>query len=53
MKKTTNAEVIATPFDDPPARHVQVADIVFERARRQVERGDDVLLIVIVLLVDV
>lgn len=45
-KKITNAEVVATPFDDPPSRHVQVADIVFERARRQVERGDDVLLIV-------
>lgn len=45
-RKTTRAEVIATPFDDPPARHVQVADIVFERARRQVERGDDVVLIV-------
>lgn len=45
-RKHTSAEVIATPFDDPPARHVQVADIVFERARRQVERGDDVLLVV-------
>ncbi|MFK7929100.1 MAG: transcription termination factor Rho [Myxococcota bacterium] len=45
-RKETPAEVIATPFDDPPARHVQVADIVFERARRQVERGDDVVLIV-------
>lgn len=45
-RKAVAAEVIATPFDDPPARHVQVADIVFERARRQVERGDDVLLIV-------
>lgn len=45
-RKETPVEVIATPFDDPPARHVQVADIVFERARRQVERGDDVVLIV-------
>jgi len=45
-RKHTAAEVIATPFDDPPSRHVQVADIVFERARRQVERGDDVLLVV-------
>jgi transcription termination factor Rho len=42
----TAAEVVATPFDDPAARHVQVADIVFERARRQVERGDDVVLLV-------
>lgn len=42
----SNAEIIATPFDEPPARHVQVADIVFERARRMVERGDDVVIIV-------
>ncbi len=40
------AEVIATPFDEPPARTLQVADIVFERARRRVERGDDVVLLV-------
>ncbi len=39
-------EVVATPFDEPPARHVQVADIVFERARRMVERGDDAVLLV-------
>ncbi len=42
----TRAEVIATPFDEPPARHVQVADIVFERARRRVEGGDDAVLVV-------
>ena len=40
------AEIIATPFDEPPARHVQVADIAFERARRMVERGYDAVLIV-------
>lgn len=45
-RKATSAEVIATAFDDAPSRHVQVADILFERARRQVERGDDVVLIV-------
>lgn len=45
-RKTSRAEVIATPFDDPASRHVQVADIVFERSRRQVERGDDVVLVV-------
>lgn len=45
-RKECNAEVIATPFDEPPARHVQVADIVFERARRMVERGDDAVVIV-------
>ncbi|MBX2803990.1 MAG: transcription termination factor Rho [Myxococcales bacterium] len=42
----SRAEVIATPFDEPPARHVQVADIAFERARRMAERGDDAVLLV-------
>jgi transcription termination factor Rho len=42
----TTAEIVATPFDEPPSRHVQVADIVFERARRMVERGDDAVLLV-------
>jgi len=45
-RKAGTAEVVATPFDEPPARHVQVADIVFERARRMVERGDDAVLLV-------
>jgi transcription termination factor Rho len=45
-RKDARFEVIATPFDEPPARHVQVADIVFERARRMVERGDDAVLLV-------
>ncbi len=45
-RSVSHAEVIATPFDEPAARHVQVADIVFERARRMVERGDDVVLLV-------
>ena len=45
-RRSSRAEVIATPFDEQPAHHIQVADIVFERARRLVERGDDVVLIV-------
>jgi transcription termination factor Rho len=45
-RETSKAEIIATPFDEPPARHVQVADIAFERARRMVERGDDTVLLV-------
>jgi len=44
--KTTNTEVISTPFDEPPGRHVQVADMVFARARRMAERGEDVVLLV-------
>jgi transcription termination factor Rho len=45
-RAATTAEVIATPFDESAARHMQVTDIVFERARRMVERGDDVVLII-------
>jgi transcription termination factor Rho len=45
-RTTSRAEIVATPFDEPPSRHVQVADIVFERARRMVERGDDAVLLV-------
>ncbi|MEM6931295.1 MAG: transcription termination factor Rho [Myxococcota bacterium] len=45
-RKGCQAEVVATPFDESPARHVQVADIVFERARRMVERGDDVVVLI-------
>jgi transcription termination factor Rho len=40
------AEVISSTFDEPPARHVQVADILLERARRMVEQGRDVVLLV-------
>jgi transcription termination factor Rho len=40
------AEVIATPMEEAGARHVHVADIVFERARRLAERGDAVVLVV-------
>ncbi len=39
-------EVVASSFDNPPARHVAVAELLLERARRRVELGDDVVLIV-------
>ena len=45
-RNLTKAEVVATPFDEQPARTLQVADIVFEKSRRMVERGDDVVLLV-------
>jgi transcription termination factor Rho len=45
-KAGSRAEILATGFDDPPARQVQLADIAFERARRLAERGDDVVLVV-------
>lgn len=45
-QQASRAEVIATPFDESSGRHLQVAEIVFERARRRVEGGDDVVLLV-------
>lgn len=45
-RKVTTAQVIATPLDEPQSRHLQSADIVFERARRQAEHGDDAVVIV-------
>ena len=38
-------EVIASTFDRPPDRHVQVAEMTLERARRRVEQGEDVVII--------
>ena len=43
---TVSAEIIATPFDEAAQRHVHVADITFERARRLAERGSNVVLLV-------
>ncbi len=48
MKKTvkgTSAEVISSTFDESPERHVQVADIVLEKAKRLVEAGKDVVIL--------
>jgi transcription termination factor Rho len=48
MKKTvqgTTAEVISSTFDEPPERHVAVADIVLEKAKRLVEAGKDVVIL--------
>jgi len=39
-------EVVASTFDHPPAQHVQLAELTLERARRRVEMGEDVVLIV-------
>jgi transcription termination factor Rho len=39
-------EVVASSFDHPPARHVSCSELVLERARRRVELGEDVVLIV-------
>ena len=45
MKRNVNAEVIASTFDEPPERHVQVAEMVLQRARRVVEVGGDVMIL--------
>lgn len=45
MMRTVKGEVIASTFDEPPERHVQVADMVIEKARRFVEYGYDVVIL--------
>ncbi len=45
MEETVKAEVIASTFDEPADRHVQVADMVIEKARRLVEHGKDVIIL--------
>ena len=45
MERTTKAEVISSTFDEPPDRHVQVAEIVIEMAKRYVECGRDVVIL--------
>ncbi|MBO5699113.1 MAG: transcription termination factor Rho [Bacteroidaceae bacterium] len=44
MKRTVNAEVIASTFDAPAANHVKIASIVLEKAKRMVECGHDVVI---------
>ena len=45
MRATVRAEIISSTFDEPPDRHVQVADMVIEKARRLVESGKDVVIL--------
>jgi transcription termination factor Rho len=40
----TNCEVISSTFDEPPSRHIQVSEMVIEKAKRMVEYGDDVII---------
>ncbi|MBO7139950.1 MAG: transcription termination factor Rho [Prevotella sp.] len=44
MSRTVNAEVIASTFDEPAERHVKIAGIVLEKAKRMVECGHDVVI---------
>ncbi len=45
MSRTVNAEVIASTFDEPADRHVKIASIVLEKAKRMVECGHDVVIL--------
>ena len=45
MERSVKAEVLSSTFDEPPERHVQVADIVLEKAKRMVECGHDVVIL--------
>ena len=45
MKRTLDAEVISSTFDEPPERHVAVAEMVIQKARRMVEFGEDVVIL--------
>ncbi|NRA20915.1 MAG: transcription termination factor Rho [Oceanospirillaceae bacterium] len=45
MQRTVYGEVVASTFDEPPARHVQVAEMVIEKAKRLVEHKKDVVIL--------
>ncbi|MDH5415435.1 MAG: transcription termination factor Rho, partial [Flavobacteriaceae bacterium] len=45
MKRSVDAEVVSSTFDEPASRHVQVAEMVIEKAKRLVEAGRDVIIL--------
>jgi len=45
MERSVKGEVISSTFDEPPSRHVQVAEIVMEKAKRLVEHKKDVVIL--------
>src|ERR1700739_638589 len=45
MQRSVQGEVISSTFDEPPARHIQVADMVIEKAKRLVEHKKDVVIL--------
>jgi transcription termination factor Rho len=45
MQRLVRGEVVASTFDEPPERHVQIAEMVIEKARRLVEHGNDVVIL--------
>src|SRR4030095_2851934 len=45
MQRTVKGEVVSSPFAEPPARHVQVAEMVIEKAKRLAEMKKDVVIL--------
>jgi transcription termination factor Rho len=45
MQRSVNGEVVSSTFDEPAVRHVQVAEMVIEKAKRLVEHGRDVVIL--------
>jgi|TARA_B100001057_G_scaffold359342_1_gene361587 transcription termination factor Rho len=45
MRRSVRGEVVASTFDEPPSRHVQVAEMVIAKAKRLVEKGHDVIIL--------
>lgn len=45
MKRSVQAEVVSSTFDEPPEHHVKVAEMTLERAKRRVERGQNVVVL--------
>ena len=45
MQRTVKGEVVSSTFDEPPTRHVQVAEMVIQKAKRLVENGKDVIIL--------
>jgi transcription termination factor Rho len=45
LQRSVDAEVVASTFDEPPERHVNVSEMVIEKAKRMVEAGDDVVIL--------
>jgi len=45
MQRTVKGEVVSSTFDEPPTRHVQVAEMVIQKAKRLVENGKDVVIL--------
>ena len=45
MERSVDGEVVSATFDEPPERHVEVADMVLEKAKRLVEYGHDVMIL--------